>query len=98
MHNAGYNNYWKVLDASDFEIPQGRERVFIVSIRKDIDSGIFRFPEPVELKRCLGHLLEGEVPDKFYLTEEKVEKIVFSSFSQQRENTIQSWGGYVRHC
>lgn len=93
LHNAGYNNYWKVLDASDFEIPQGRERVFIVSIRKDIDSGIFRFPEPVELKRCLGHLLEGEVPDKFYLTEEKVEKIVFSSFSQQRENTIQSWGG-----
>lgn len=95
LHNAGYNNYWKVLDASDFEIPQGRERVFIVSIRKDIDSGIFRFPEPVELKRCLGHLLEGEVPDKFYLTEEKVEKIVFSSFSQQRENTIQSWGGGI---
>lgn len=78
LEDVGYNNYWKVLDASDFEIPQGRERVFIVSIRKDIDSGIFKFPEPVELNRCLGHLLEDEVPDKFYLTEEKVEKIVFS--------------------
>lgn len=95
LEDAGYNNYWKVLDASDFQIPQRRERVFIISIRKDIDSGIFKFPEPVELKQCLGHLLENEVSDKYYLTKEKIEKIVFSSFVQQRENTIQSWGGHM---
>lgn len=96
LDDTGYSNYWKVLDASDFEIPQGRERVFIVSIRKDIDSGIFKFPEPVELNRCLGHLLEGEVPDKFYLTEEKVEKIVFSPFDHRRKSTIQPWGGICK--
>ena len=44
LNEAGYNNYTKVLNASDFGIPQNRERVFIVSIRKDIDNYSFNFP------------------------------------------------------
>lgn len=43
LDKAGYNNYWKVINAKDF-IPQNRSRVFVVSIRKDIDSGEFNFP------------------------------------------------------
>ena len=46
----GYNNYWKVLNAKDFGIPQNRERVFIISIRKDIDVGVFKFPDKIEIK------------------------------------------------
>ena len=38
LEDAGYNNYWKVLNAKDYGIPQNRERVFIVSIRKDVDT------------------------------------------------------------
>ena len=41
LEAAGYNNYWQVLNAKDYGIPQNRERVFIVSIRKDIDKGAF---------------------------------------------------------
>ena len=44
LNEAGYNNYWKVLNAKDFGIPQNRERVFIVSIRKDVDDYSFQFP------------------------------------------------------
>lgn len=44
LNEAGYNNYWKVLNAKDFGIPQNRERVFIVSIRKDVDDYSFEFP------------------------------------------------------
>lgn len=40
----GYNNYWKIINAKDF-IPQNRKRVYLVSIRKDIDDGTFVFPE-----------------------------------------------------
>lgn len=47
LDKYGYNNYWSVLNAKDFGIPQNRERVFIVSIRKDIDDGSFRFPKGV---------------------------------------------------
>lgn len=45
----GYNNYMKVLNAKDYGIPQNRERVFIVSIRKDIDDLTFSFPKKQEL-------------------------------------------------
>lgn len=41
----GYNNYYKILNSVDFGIPQSRERIYIVSIRKDIDKGLFKFPE-----------------------------------------------------
>ena len=44
LEDAGYNNYWAVLNLKDFGIPQNRERVFIVSIRKDVDTGCFEFP------------------------------------------------------
>ena len=79
----------------DYEIPQNRERVLIVSIRKDIDTGIFQFPEPVELKWCMGDLLEDEVPEKYFLTAEKLEKIEYSDFKQEK-TMIQEWGGICR--
>ena len=39
----GYNNYWQILNAKDYGIPQNRKRVFIISIRKDIDKNTFYF-------------------------------------------------------
>ena len=53
LEEAGYNNYYKVLNAKDY-IPQNRERVFIVSIRKDVDTGSFVFPAPIATKRYTG--------------------------------------------
>ena len=67
---AGYNNYWAVLNAKDYGVPQNRERVFIVSIREDVDNGLFRFPEPCELKLNLRDVLEEQVDEKFYLSEQ----------------------------
>ena len=43
LDDAGYNNYWQIINARDF-IPQNRKRVFVVSIRKDIDTYNFKFP------------------------------------------------------
>lgn len=43
LDKAGYNNYWKIINAKDF-LPQNRNRVFLVSIRKDIDIYSFEFP------------------------------------------------------
>ena len=79
LENAGYNNYWKVLNSKDFGIPQNRDRVFIVSIRKDVDTGIFEFPESYPLKLRLKDLLEAEVDEKFYLSDDCMEKIVDSA-------------------
>ena len=49
LEDMGYKNYWQVLNAKDYGIPQNRERVFIVSIRNDIDKK-YEFPTPIKLE------------------------------------------------
>lgn len=66
LERAGYINYYQVLNAKDFGIPQNRERVFIVSIRKDIEQD-FTFPETQVLKLRVRDLLEKDVPEKFFI-------------------------------
>lgn len=63
MESLGYNNYYDVLNAKDYGIPQNRERVYTVSIRKDIDNGKFLFPEKETLKLRLKDMLEDEVDE-----------------------------------
>lgn len=70
LEDAGYKNYWAVLNAKDYGIPQNRERVFIISIRNDIDHG-FVFPEKYELKLRLKDLLEDTVDEKYYIDLDK---------------------------
>lgn len=71
LNDAGYNNYYDVLNAKNFGVPQNRERVFIVSIRKDVDDGSFCFPAPQPLNIRLKDILEENVDEKFYLKETK---------------------------
>ena len=75
MDELGYNSYWKVLNAKDYGIPQNRERVFTVSIRKDIDHNIFEFPKPYSLEKRLKDFLEPHVDEKYYLSEKMVSYI-----------------------
>lgn len=84
MDEAGYNNYWQVLNAKDYGIPQNRERVFIVSIRKDIDNGSFEFPKPFELELRLKDMLEDEVDEKYYLKDTK-DFFIKNSFDMEQK-------------
>jgi len=72
LDEAGYNNYFKILDAKDYGIPQSRERIFIVSIRKDIDTGIFEFPKPLEPRLRLIDMLEETVDEKYFLSDKEI--------------------------
>ena len=76
IEELGYNNYWQVLNAKNYSVQQNRERIFIVSIRKDIDKNNFVFPSSVELKLKLKDLLEDTVDDKFYLTENGIGRLI----------------------
>ena len=70
LNNAGYTNYYAVLNAKDYGIPQNRERVFIVSIRNDLNCGLFQFPIKRKLNVRLKDYLEKEVDDKYYIDNE----------------------------
>ena len=81
LHEYGYNTYWKVLNAKNYGIPQNRERVYLIFIRKDLDNGQFKFPEPFDNGIRLKDVLEDEVDEKFYLSDDKVQKFL-SNFNQ----------------
>ena len=75
MDKLGYSNYYQVLNAKDYGIPQNRERIFVVSIRKDIDKG-YVFPEPQELTLRLKDILEDQVDEKYYISTCKVQQLL----------------------
>ena len=87
LDSIGYNTYWKVLNGKNYGIPQNRERVFAISIRKDVDTKGFTFPETIPLTTRLKDVLEKDVPEKYYLPDERIEKILNSSFMKEKKCT-----------
>ena len=90
LDEAGYNNYWKVLNAKDYGIPQNRERVFIISIREDLDMG-YEFPEPFPLQLRLKDMLDTEVDEKFYLSKKCINGFVRHRERHEAKGTGFKW-------
>lgn len=65
MERFGYTNYYQVLDAKNYGVPQHRERVFTVSI---LGGGHFEFPEAIPLEKKLKDVLEKEVDERYYIS------------------------------
>lgn len=89
LDQLGYDNYWQVLNAKNYGIPQNRERVFAISIRKDLNE-TFEFPKAEELTKKLADILEDEVDEKFYLSEKTV-----AGFIKHNENHISKGTGFL---
>lgn len=81
LDDLGYNTYWKVLNAKDYGIPQNRERVFAISIRKDIGKGNFEFSKPFDNGLRLKDFLEDSVDEKYYLSEEMQSRLIITDES-----------------
>ncbi len=71
LRTMGYTNSWQVMNAKDHGVPQSRKRCFMVST---LHMGRFVFPEGVPLTRCLRDVLEDDVDESFYLSEERIAK------------------------
>lgn len=64
-----YNIKWKLMNTSDYGVPQTRRRVYIVGQRKDLGEFDYIFKEPFENDTTVFDLLENHVEDKYYATE-----------------------------
>lgn len=73
LEMMGYQNFWKVLNAKDYGVPQNRERVFVVSI---LGCGQYLFPNPIKLEKRLKDILEPKVKEKYYLNNRTLEYFV----------------------
>ena len=74
LQQLGYNNYWQIMNAKDYGIPQNRERVFVLSIRRDCDDG-YEFPKPFPLQLRLKDMLDDEVDESFYISDERTKSL-----------------------
>ncbi len=74
FEKAGYDITYKVLNASHYGVPQKRERVFIIGIRKD-KRGSFQFPEAPMAINPLSTVMEAHsnVDDKYYFSKRALE-------------------------
>ena len=80
LEELGYKNYWEDLIATDYGIPQTRNRCFMVSILGDYS---YQFPPKQPLKLKLKDMLEDNVDEKYYLSDKQIED-------------IQSWNAYEK--
>jgi len=80
LEDMGYTNYYKVLNAKDFGVPQNRERVFCVSILGEHKPYVF--PEPRQLNIRLKDILEPIVDAKYYLSEKVQQRFKYKPQGQ----------------
>lgn len=84
LESKGYKNYYDVLNAKDYGIPQNRERCFMVSILGDYD---YEFPTRIPLETCFEDYLESIVDDKYYVNTDRAEYAINHLTDTDKINT-----------
>ena len=87
LESFGYRNYCQVLNAKNYGIPQNRKRCFMISILGDY---YYKFPKSFKLELKLKDMLEGEVDEKYYLSQKMIES--FNHHAERHRNRGNSFG------
>lgn len=73
LESVGYMNYWQDLNAKNYGVAQNRNRCFMISF---LDNYSYDFPRPIPLKKKLKDYLEDNVDEKYYINNEKSDKLI----------------------
>lgn len=91
LQGLGYTNFYSILNSKDFNIPQVRARLFVVSILNNDPGSFFRFPTLNILNTVVMDYLESVVDDKFYLSDKMVDYIRATN----KKWTMNNNGAYI---
>lgn len=72
LRNLNYKVYYEVLNASDYGLPQNRERIFIVCFRQDLGVTAFNFPRKTHQPICLLDILEDPPSHVKYINKHNI--------------------------
>lgn len=92
LSNLGFTNYFKVMNAKDYGVPQNRKRCFVVSINNREGTG-FEFPIRRRLKYHLKDFLDKQVDESYYLDDATIERISNWKSYQNPLKDITDMGG-----
>lgn len=88
LEKLGYKNYYQVLNATDYGVPQRRKRMFVVSIR---NGGSYKFPPAIKLQETIGDRLEQNVDKRYYFSKARIKKYSQHNVIQERYGNKFQW-------
>lgn len=95
FEDLGYEWQYQILNAKDYGIPQNRERVFVVGLRKDLNFKEFTFPQKKELTKVMQDFLLDNVSGKYYLAKKGVDFVLSDKNLEKRYTQID---GEIQLC
>lgn len=87
-NDCGYDNYWTVMNAKNYGIPQNRERVFMLSVRRDLNLPAYTFPKPFPLEGEVADVLEQDADESYYLNPTNVIKFLQANQEESDKGII----------
>ena len=101
IEKIGYNMYFKVLNASNYGVPQARERIYMVCIRKDLDNKNYKFPLPLKETKCVNDILLNDdnktkkyiIHKPYILKEEEQQLKMFDVYTKPKRIGTVNKGG-----
>ena len=73
LKDKGYSNFVDTLNAKNYGVAQNRNRTFMVSL---LGEWNYNFPKPIPLTKTMKDYLEDEVDEKYYINNEKAQKLI----------------------
>lgn len=73
VEKLGYRNYTQLMNAKEYGVPQNRNRLFMLSVRDDLELK-YKFPTPFKLDKTLEDVLEKNVDERYYIAQEKTDE------------------------